>query len=138
MTQVINKRLFTSQRTIQGQSVHTSLDFLKTGKMRGFWHGKNKRRLCATPEYSALLVNPGWILTGMPAVTYILTEQLVLHMGNTTKAGTKSYHHDKPLGVLLRELNPHREMDEVGGRDLFFFFFLLLDSQRNPLCHIKL
>jgi len=31
-------------------------------------------------------------------------------MGNMIKAGTKSYHHDKPQGVLLRELNPHREM----------------------------
>lgn len=40
-------------------------------------------------------------------------------MGNTIKAGTKSYHHDKPQGVLLRELNPHREMmREVEG--IFF------------------
>lgn len=43
-------------------------------------------------------------------------------MGNPIKAGTKSYHHDKPLGLLLRELNPQRD-DEVSGWDFLFYFF---------------
>lgn len=58
-------------------------------------------------------------------------------MGNTTKAGTKSYYQDKPLGVLLRELNPHREMDEVGGRDLFFFTVRLKAKSTMPYQTLK-
>ena len=58
---IINKRLLTSQRSIQGHIVHNSLDFSKkNGVTGGFWHGKSKRGLCATVERRVLLANPDW------------------------------------------------------------------------------